>query len=1398
MADVTSNYFLCFCSLGVLSSLPVNSSHDACVYPDMFEGQKVFLDLRDYPCLEKLEVDIRQLGGTVEKFLSRETTCVITNRGKLGRENECGSRECSPSPKTGENSLSMPVSSGPDIEKLSCSALSRGQKLLMRSNSFKHSVKSSGTSCDPVQFAVTWNISVVNIETVIEVIKSKNVQKRLPVTDKCNNKAKHLLTRKHASRKLIGPFLKIEDVGARYRPFFAELPASPCIIFNPDEGQSIFDAAKNNSKRSSGKQRVTQIKSKRVCKTPAIQRDGGYCECCDSYYKDLKKHLCEPVHKHFAEDCGNYSSLDALMHDLPSLDAITSSLAVLNYSSLEKEVLKSDTVDELQCRSPILVCEVKKVNEACFHEQKQKDESLIDFQVQKEFHNSSQCETGQSKSIVTISELAEREVVASMPAVNATLKNDEVRSVEHLKETAVKACYEGNSSLLHDGCLETIEPDSVCHVTFENKFISRTQDANMVSDLPCEENAKDERNEDPEIEMLSCEKPALEVVKVSPLVPCNLVSIGAVSSAENSEKETSNGESCVSDDSEVISAQVDSLLAMLSADHSDCVSNFSAQDGKVPDPALSDGKTSTCNESQLCITSGADLLKLDAAAVDNSKTCNKVMKSLGIAKPQLILCCNDSQADILPDDAANLQYNGKDLKPSVSCFAFKSAEKDVADSNNETAFLNAKHIAATPDLLTGAAVAATDQLLISQVSAEKTVPVNALAISEIHPTAVDVFNQRKNLMVLEHVQRSQDSSDVLELIRVQSDEACNAFCDQYTAETSQLCCNTRNHQSSEGSSTIDEGIEAVVDKGQPCLRLYLQPMPNSVAGTLVNHSRTEIEPIAEQNRATSVTSVDSAVITDDHFELGDYCCPLKARHTQESLVPSQQNVSLSVCQPSYIEPVTICVDSAHAVRMASPTFCHGNNLTDLLDTASPISCHENNFACIAGRIDDTAEDDDAAEVTNTTLTKFGVLNFSDEGSFRGENKSHESNANQIAYASGNEMIIDEQEVVSSVTNMELEDEPRVVSDITTHLQAPVTQSCDSKSEIDGEFPLKKMETMKPTDDASAIDDRSHSADESANYVHQDSNDNLMPVSDAADVLSEVQVAATTTCYREFGCTVNAESPYSGSVGQKDQQFDACLSSLSATVKEAVGDPEACLFTDSEQMDLSVETRTPGVGAELDVSVHSPAVQMQCSSDLDCNRSDIDCVTSSFMATAYDECDEMIVDPAVIVSPRIMSTPRIEDCEMHSQPVVCVPQQSHVTAVAAAGDGEQLKLEAVLLEEVFTLSEKYDATIPVTSTPAVNGTKSCVKHNAEKQMVKSAGSQGIATNARDIIQELETLELLAARLVAESTAGHSEHELCDGLKSTLPDNSLHDTLLTLADQPSLCDDGTSRLRSMVAC
>jgi len=291
----------------------------------LFSNQKIFLDVKDYSRIDQLEADIRQFGGIIEKFLSKEITCIVTNRGRA--ENLTQQKDVSASTRTESRSL-RPSACASRV-------LSRGQSLLMRSNSLK-----DASVCDPVTFAQTWGIKTVTLNAVLQAIqrqhpactpsspaskhseKSHHVKKQrkfsgaLVTVEDTESNSRPFLT------KFSGPFVKFEDTQSNFRPFFHQYSTFPYLDFESDLSNGIFSCAKNIRLVAARKNVCTTAnnrKQKAWCKR-------GYCECCDTMYDDLNQHLTSSDHQRFAEHVENFANLDKLIGQIHLSD---SSVAVL-------------------------------------------------------------------------------------------------------------------------------------------------------------------------------------------------------------------------------------------------------------------------------------------------------------------------------------------------------------------------------------------------------------------------------------------------------------------------------------------------------------------------------------------------------------------------------------------------------------------------------------------------------------------------------------------------------------------------------------------------------------------------------------------------------------------------------------------------------------------------------------------------------------------------------------------------------------------------------------------------------------------------------------------------------------------------------------------------------------
>ena len=92
----------------------------------------------------------------------------------------------------------------------------------------------------------------------------------------------------------VTPFLKFEDENSLFKPCFVQLETATCIDLSGDITSGIF----------------TKFPSK------TTRNALPYCECCETQYSSLHRHLCSYQHSMFAITPSNYSNLDSLISDI--------------------------------------------------------------------------------------------------------------------------------------------------------------------------------------------------------------------------------------------------------------------------------------------------------------------------------------------------------------------------------------------------------------------------------------------------------------------------------------------------------------------------------------------------------------------------------------------------------------------------------------------------------------------------------------------------------------------------------------------------------------------------------------------------------------------------------------------------------------------------------------------------------------------------------------------------------------------------------------------------------------------------------------------------------------------------------------------------------------------------
>ncbi|XP_065434060.1 protein DBF4 homolog B isoform X13 [Chrysemys picta bellii] len=275
-----------------------------------FLGKSFYLDLPNNKNVEFLVVTIKQLGGVIESFLSKEISYVVSSskEAKLDsgprRQTEKRSSAASGDAKAKTLPSAVPKGShaGPHHKPADSALISRGKELLQKA--MRNQVK-----C----FSVGPGVLKVG--------------------------------------KLKPPFLKIEDRSRKFRPFYHQFKSFPDLNFLAPNRSSPFEPLKTPS--SSCRVRAPEgclthserERSPRSSPAAAPKRRKGFCECCQETFGELQMHLQSPRHRRFALDASRYAAVDHVIAQL------TNDFAEIPAWSSPPRVPCSPVADEELCGS---------------------------------------------------------------------------------------------------------------------------------------------------------------------------------------------------------------------------------------------------------------------------------------------------------------------------------------------------------------------------------------------------------------------------------------------------------------------------------------------------------------------------------------------------------------------------------------------------------------------------------------------------------------------------------------------------------------------------------------------------------------------------------------------------------------------------------------------------------------------------------------------------------------------------------------------------------------------------------------------------------------------------------------------------------------------------------------
>lgn len=275
-----------------------------------------------------MENDIKQLGGIVEKFFSKDIKYLVSNKREaryvqcLGRDSpvpspDSGHSSPQPRPRSIKDSLK-----GSSLGQANTVVTSRGKSLVERVVKEQERIQINKILSN----ALEWGVKILYIDDVIAYIeKKKNATIQCNVTAvKKNVKAE--CVRRPAFQKCKGgriskPFVKIEDSSRHYCPIYLAMPnvpefnlksAPPCSPFLVEDKDHNGKKQRNRGLKASASEEKGQGKVRRN----RDKKRAGYCECCTLKYENIRTHLQSASHKAFCQS-DEYLVLDKLVSTLP-------------------------------------------------------------------------------------------------------------------------------------------------------------------------------------------------------------------------------------------------------------------------------------------------------------------------------------------------------------------------------------------------------------------------------------------------------------------------------------------------------------------------------------------------------------------------------------------------------------------------------------------------------------------------------------------------------------------------------------------------------------------------------------------------------------------------------------------------------------------------------------------------------------------------------------------------------------------------------------------------------------------------------------------------------------------------------------------------------------------------
>ncbi|ERE89211.1 putative protein DBF4 [Cricetulus griseus] len=333
-------------------------------------GKIFYLDLPSITICEKLQKDIKDLGGRVEEFLSKDISYLVSNKKEAKYAQTLGQVSPVPSPEsayTAETTSPHPSHDGSSFKSPDRVCLSRGKLLAEKAVKDHDFIPANSILSN----ALTWGVKILHIDDIRYYIEQKKKElcslKKSSTSVRDSGKKAGTTIQKARTGRLKKPFLKVEDVNRSYRPFYLQLTSVPSINYATHKPCSPFDIEKPSSVQKQAQPKPRPNTDGDKCGGTPVQlqlkekRKKGYCECCLQKYEDLETHLLSEKHKNFAQS-NQYQVVDDIVsklvfdfveyeRDTPKKKRIKYSVG--SFSSVSANVLKNTEPKEKLQLEPI-------------------------------------------------------------------------------------------------------------------------------------------------------------------------------------------------------------------------------------------------------------------------------------------------------------------------------------------------------------------------------------------------------------------------------------------------------------------------------------------------------------------------------------------------------------------------------------------------------------------------------------------------------------------------------------------------------------------------------------------------------------------------------------------------------------------------------------------------------------------------------------------------------------------------------------------------------------------------------------------------------------------------------------------------------------------------------------